>query len=283
MLVALLLGLRDISGPLWIGAAYFTLRHVHVTLDWWMGLLEPPATSDYLRYQFFLPVMAAGPINRFQRFQSETASRRWSAEDVFAGAERLLLGAFQVVVLGGWAMHRVEHAFNRQSVGWPDFQYEWTRSLIYWLDLYFTFAGLTSMALGLALMAGLRLEENFNRPWKSRTLAEFWTRWHITLSSWCRDYVFRPVAATSRRPALGVVLSMLAMGLWHGSSAYWIGWGLWQGLGIVLTRVAERHMPRRTADVLGGWVGSILGPVSVLAWLTLSRPVLVTLLGVAPP
>jgi alginate O-acetyltransferase complex protein AlgI len=279
VLVALLLGLRDLPGVLWIGGAYFTLRHLHVLIDWWMGLLATPALADYARYQFFLPVMAAGPIHRFQPFCKAIAARRWQPEQIFTGAERALFGAFMAVVLGGWAMHRLGALVDRDIRLWGDFAYEWAMAALYWVELYFTFAGLASVAVGLALMGGLRIEENFNQPWRARNLVEFWNRWHITLSNWCRDYVFRPVAALTRRPALGVVLSMLAMGLWHGSSAYWLLWGLWQGLGLVLTRAAFRLPLARLPLALR----AVAGPVVVFGWLTLSRPVIVVLLGVQLP
>lgn len=275
-LVALLLGLRDLPGILWIGGAYFTLRHLHVLLDWWMGLLPRPGLADYARYQLFLPVLAAGPIHRFQPFHAAIAARRWQPEQFFTGAERALFGAFVAVVLGNWAMHRIAALLERDFRLWPSFAYEWAQSALYWAELYFTFAGLSSLAVGLALMAGLRIEENFVQPWRARSLVEFWTRWHITLSTWCRDYVFRPVAALTRRPALGVVLSMLAMGLWHGSSAYWLLWGLWQGLGLVLTRAAFR-LPLARVPVV---VRAVAGPVVVWGWLTLARPVIVVLMGV---
>ena len=78
--------------------------------------------------------------------------------------------------------------------------------------MFFSFAGLTSLALGLSLMMGLKLEENFNRPWAAKNLIDFWSRWHMTLSNWCRDYVFYPVTAITRLPVVGLLLAMLAMG-----------------------------------------------------------------------
>lgn len=279
VLVALLLVLRELPGIIWIGGAYFTLRHLHVVLDWWMGLLPRPGLADYARYQFFLPVMAVGPIHRFQPFRTALATRRWQPEQVLTGAERVLFGAFMAVVLGGWAMHRITDLARRDIRAWSAFAQEWALSALSWIELYLTFAGLSSVAVGLALMAGLRIEENFDRPWRATNLVAFWTRWHITLSSWCRDYVFRPVTALTRRPASGVVLSMLAMGLWHGSSAYWLLWGLWQGLGLVLTRAAFR-LPLGQVPVPLRALG---GAVVVWGWLTLSRPVIVVLMGVPGP
>ena len=90
-----------------------------------------------------------------------------------------------------------------------------------WVQIYFIFGGFGALALGLALMMGLVVEENFDRPWAARNLIEFWTGWHITLSLWCRDYVFQVVTAFSRSPLLGLTAAMTAIGLWHEVSVYY--------------------------------------------------------------
>jgi alginate O-acetyltransferase complex protein AlgI len=102
-------------------------------------------------------------------------------------------------------------------------------------------------------------------------------RWHMTLTRWCRDYVFRPVAALTRSAPAGLVLAILAIGLWHEFSVYYVLWSVWQVLGVALTRVALRWLPvARLPDV----VGRVLGPVSVLGWLSLARPVINLAMGV---
>jgi D-alanyl-lipoteichoic acid acyltransferase DltB (MBOAT superfamily) len=171
---------------------------------------------------------------------------------------------------------------NGQLVAGPaiagtSFLHDWGYSAREWIWLYFVFAGYSSIALGISMMIGLRLEENFNRPWAARNLIDFWMRWHMSLTQWCRDYVFRPVAAITRSPIAGLCAAMLVIGLWHEFSAYYVLWATWQVLGILLTRLADRlfgfeRMPRA--------VGTVLGPISVLAWLSLARPVLARLLGV---
>jgi alginate O-acetyltransferase complex protein AlgI len=140
--------------------------------------------------------------------------------------------------------------------------------------MYFSFAGLTSLALGLSLMMGFKLEENFNRPWAARNLVDFWSRWHMTLSNWCRDYVFYPFTAVTRLPIVGLVLAMLAMGLWHASSAYYVLWAIWQSLGIFVTHMVLRlpggSLHRNTK--------LLIGTTSVFVWLTLTKPVVLQLL-----
>lgn len=266
---------------LWIGGAYFTLRTIHVLADWWMGRLERPDLRSFLRYQFFLPALAAGPIHRFQSFERNRQRRRWEPAAFFSGAERALFGAAQAVLLGGWLMGHAERRVDLLSAEWSPFLSAWLLSALEWIQLYFTFAGWTSVAIGLALMMGIRLEENFLRPWTARNLIEFWRRWHVTLSNWCRDYVFQPVTALTRRPVIGLIAAMIAIGLWHDFSVYYLLWGLWQVLGMVLARIIAKGFPLRenTWHLKLSW---LTGPLLVLAWLSLARPVITLLLGVSP-
>jgi alginate O-acetyltransferase complex protein AlgI len=271
----MLLAARELEGFLWIGGAYFTLRHLHVMIDWWRESIDRPTLRQYLHYHLFLPVIMAGPIHRIQNFRRQTERRRWDPAAFCCGAERLLLGAGQYVVVAGWLLEKVKALI---LAGWPGpggFGHEWLLSVFFWVQLYLSFSALTSIALGLALMMGLKLEENFDRPWAAPDLVAFWTRWHMTLSHWCRDYVFRSVAALTRLPVVGLVAAMLAMGLWHDSSLYYVLWAMWQSLGIVVTRLWLRHVP---VD-LPRSVARVAGPAFVLVWLTLTRPVIVEVMG----
>jgi alginate O-acetyltransferase complex protein AlgI len=274
VLVSLLFMTREMAAIFWIGGAYFTLRHMHVLLDWWMGRLRVPTTVEYLRYSLFLPVIMAGPIHRLDNFQRQVRRQRVTPSDVFNGAERALFGLAQVVVISSWALRRLRDSSQQYTADWTAFFQRWLDGGFEWLQMFFSFAGLTSLALGLSLMAGLRLEENFNRPWASRNLIDFWSRWHMTLSNWCRDYVFYPVAAVTRLPIVGLLLAMLAMGLWHDDSAYYVLWAVWQALGIYLTHVALR-LP---AEFLPGSAKRIIGTLSVFLWLSLTKPMVLSLL-----
>ena len=274
--VALLFATREMSALFWIGGAYFTLRHIHVLVDWWMGRLSIPTTGEYLRYSLFLPVIMAGPIHRLEHFQRQARRQRLSAVNFFSGAERALFGLALAVVISSWALRRLRLVVQQHTGDWPQFGQHWVECAFDWLQMYFSFAGLTSLALGLALMMGLRLEENFNRPWAARNLIDFWSRWHMTLSGWCRDYVFHPLTAVTRLPIVGLLAAMLAMGLWHDNSAYYVLWAVWQSLGIYLTHRALR-LP---AGLLPAVATRFIGWFSVLAWLSLTKPVVMLVLEV---
>lgn len=277
LLLTAFVAARLSPGVAWIGGAYVTLRALHVVGDWWVGRLAVPTLRGHLRYQLFLPVIVSGPIHRLETFERQAQRRRWDASVFFAGLERALVGAFAAVVVGGWFTHRVGMILGDSISKWNPFFRSWAESTFDWVTLYFVFAGLTSIALGLSLMIGLRLEENFNRPWAARNLIEFWLRWHMTLTRWCRDYVFRPFTAISRSALAGLFIAMLVIGLWHEFSIYYLLWSVWQAGGIVLTRFALRLLP---FDKIPLPIRAILGPVFVLGWLSLARPILTRLPGV---
>lgn len=273
--LATLLLFRELPVAAWLGAAYFTLRHIHVLSDWWCEELPCPRLGDYARYHLFLPVLAAGPIHRFAPFQRQLARRRNDTGELVSGAERTLWGTFQFTVLANAIIPRVERACIEYLAPIPTFFSNWVQSAFDWIALYLSFAGLSSIAIGLSLMMGLRIEENFNAPWRATSLPDFWSRWHMSLTNFSRDYVFRPVAALSRSPITGAFAAMLFLGLWHGSSVYWLGWGAWQGLGIVLTILARRTQWFSELPKSGG-------PVFVALWLTATYPVVNFLTGASP-
>jgi alginate O-acetyltransferase complex protein AlgI len=223
----------------------------------------------------------AGPINRFQVFERQIARRRWDASEFFTGAERLLFGVAQVIILGGWLISQIEARILAGISQTQNFFVSWIYSIVDWVELYFVFAGYSSIALGLSLMMGLRLEENFNRPWAAKDLIDFWLRWHITLSQWVRDYVFQPITALTRSPVIGLTAAMLVIGLWHESSTYYVLWALWQVLGIVLTRLVKEMISKNSAMQKKADKLVLLSPFYVLGWLSLANPVITRFLDLS--
>lgn len=269
----------QIDNPvIWIGAGFFTLRLLHVVGDWWTGTLPAPGIRRHLRYQLFLPLMFVGPVNRIQLFERQLERRRFDSSAMLSGAERILWGFFSATVIGGYAQLKVQAKTNSWFPDQAGFADIWLRSVIDWVSLYFVFAGLTSVALGISLMMGLRLEENFNQPWRATSLTDFWARWHMSLTSWCRDYVFKPVTALTRSAVAGLLAAMLVVGLWHDLSLYYLLWAIWQAIGVILSRVGARW------HLFDGGASRVLRaamPLLILGWLSLARPIIAQL-GISP-
>lgn len=272
-LIGGLIAARSLPTFAWLGGAFFTLRALHVTLDWWMGTLPSPTLRESLRYFFFLPVIPAGPINRLPHFSTQLRRRRWDLPTFATGFERFLLGAIFFFVISGYGMDRVISLAGGPLGVLPPFLEIWALSALSWIDLFFAFAGSTHIALGITLMIGLALEENFNKPWRARNLLDFWTRWHMTLTRWVQDYVYQPIVGLTRKPVIGLLLAMLVIGLWHAFSLYYVLWAFWQSLGIILARLIKGRGP-------SGRLAFAIGPLGVLAWLSAARPVL-DLIGVS--
>ena len=269
---------REQSAWQMIGVAYFTLRNIHVLLDGWMGRTDGPSNlRDMLHYQFFLPLIAVGPIHRYPQFQRALKTRAFDRLEIACGAERALLGLATASLLGGYLMVRANIIMLNYFSSIPPFFAELWQSAFYWVGLYFTFSGLSSFAIGISAMMGIGIEENFNRPYAATNLLDFWTRWHMSLSSWCRDYVFKPITIMTHQPVLGLVAAMLVIGLWHATSLYYLLWSFWQVLGIILSRrwiaLIERYGIKIPYLVV-----ATLGPLFVLLWLSLARPLLTRLL-----
>ncbi len=279
ILISMLFFSREMNRIYWVGGAYFTLRHLHVLIDWWMGRLQIPTIAQYLKYSLFLPVIMAGPIHRLDNFQRQVRRQRITTAGLFKGVERALFGLVQAAVISSWGLRRLRASSEHYTENWSVFVQRWVDGGFEWLHLFFSFSGLTSLALGLSLMMGLKLEENFNRPWAAKNLIDFWSRWHMTLSNWCRDYVFYPTTAITRLPMLGLLMAMLAMGLWHDNSAYYLLWAVWQSLGIFMTHVSMR-LP---GGLLSGHAVRVIGTMSVFLWLSLTKPMVMQLLDIFSP
>lgn len=265
------------QGVLWLGASFFTLRLLHVAGEWWTGRMAAPSLPALLRYQFFLPVMVIGPIHRMPNFERQVTRRRWDASAYFTGLERCLIGFVMAHFLGDVVSVHIALRADSMMQDWPEFARVWGLSAIAWVRLFFIFAGLSAVALGASLMAGLTLEENFNKPWRAASLLDFWNRWHMSLTSWSRDYAYKPVMAITRSPLAGLIAAMLVIGLWHDISIYYVCWSFWQALGIVISRQLGRFAP---ASALPKPLEATIVPLAILAWLSAARPVISLLLGV---
>lgn len=276
-LLAAFVAAQFTHGVLWLGASFFTLRLLHVAGEWWTGRMAAPTLPALLRYQLFLPVLVIGPIHRMPHFERQVTRRRWDSSAWFTGLERCLVGFVMAHFLGDVVTANIALRADLLIQDWPEFGRTWALSAIGWVRLFFIFAGLSAVALGASLMAGLALEENFNKPWRATSLLDFWNRWHMSLTSWSRDYAYKPVMAVTRSPVAGLVAAMLVIGLWHDLSVYYVCWSFWQALGIMVSRQLGRFAP---VAALPKSLAAVVIPLAILAWLSAARPVISLLLGV---
>jgi alginate O-acetyltransferase complex protein AlgI len=183
-------------------------------------------------YLFFLPTMLVGPINRAAPYFEDRRTHGWRFGDLLVGVERMLYGYAKITVLSGLLVNRWIRGYAStlpQDGGAQTYVLVVANSL----DLYFLFAGYSDIAIGFARLLGYRILENFNWPYFRKNISDFWRAWHISLSSWCRDYIYLPVVGATRNPYLGTLATFIVIGLWHELSIRYILWGLWHGAGIL--------------------------------------------------
>jgi alginate O-acetyltransferase complex protein AlgI len=217
-----------------LGLSYYTFRCIHYAIEKYKQSIPADSFYNFVQYLFFLPTIIAGPIHRYHSFDKDRRLKRWNPYMAAEGLERILFGYVKISFFANLLVSFVFALFvndimlSNQALG------SYLRMLQMGMNLYFLFAGYTDIAIGFGLLLGYRVMENFNWPFLAKNISDFWQRWHISLTSWCRDYVYMGTMSVSRHAALAALASMLVMGLWHEFSIRYIVWGLYQGLGIVI-------------------------------------------------
>lgn len=236
-----------------LGISFITFQKLAYTFDIKRKVFEPfSRIQDYALYIFMFPQLLSGPIVRPGHLAGQIAERPDSVDDKLTGFYRFVIGLAKKVLIADVLAVQVNEIFalNSQELSTG---LAWTGAIGYTFQIYFDFSGYTDMAIGLARMLGFRLPENFNSPYVSTSITDFWHRWHITLSTWFRDYLFLPLAyATSRKLpreryfglradkviyVIATLVTFLLCGFWHGAAWTFILWGLYQGIFLALDKL----------------------------------------------
>ena len=222
-----------------LGISYISFQVISYLVDVYNELVD--SEKSFLRFSLYVmlfPKIIVGPITRYRDLAGQLENRAVTGEAAAAGARRFILGLAKKALIADTIAQIVNPAFGLDT---PSFStgIAWLVLVGYALQLYFDFSGFTDMAIGLGQMLGFRFVENFNYPYISKSISEFWRRWHISLSSWFRDYVFYPLEFTRRKPSLSrqqmhILIVFLLTGLWHGLTLNFVIWGLIHGLALAL-------------------------------------------------
>ncbi len=282
-----------------IGISFYVFQATSYLVDLYRND-APPARSyiELAAYISLFPQLIAGPILRYKDLADQLRARTHSFEKFSEGAMRFMVGFCKKVLIADTVAVIADSAF---ALPQPGFIGGWLGALAYTSQLYFDFTGYSDMAIGLGLMMGFRFIENFNYPYISKSITEFWRRWHISLSTWLRDYLYIPLGGNRkgrRRTYLNIMTVMLLGGLWHGAAWTFVVWGAWHGAWLVFERWRADERPyaggsgfapaataRTMLLVIIGWVvfrapsfadalvmyrGMLgldgLGPVGALSW-----------------
>lgn len=251
------ISLNQIALP--IGISFFTFQIMSYVIDVYRGTVPPQKSLAKLAlYISLFPQLIAGPIVRYSDVAAQIDERNVTLGGIYTGAVRFMIGLSKKVLLSNQMAAIADAAFIQSD---PPALLAWMGAVAYALQIYFDFSGYSDMAIGLGKLFGFDFLENFNYPYISGSVKEFWRRWHISLSSWFRDYLYIPLGGShcSREKTYRNLLIVFSMtGLWHGASWNFVVWGLWHGAFLILERVLGNRfrMPK--------WLGHIYTMLVVL-------------------
>ena len=250
-----------------IGISFFTFHSLSYLVDVYRGAARHLVSPlDFTLYITFFPQLIAGPIVRFHEIRDQLVERRETFDAFAAGVYRFSFGLGKKVLIADTVAPIANAAF-----GVPPGELSAAAAALglvaYTAQLYFDFSGYSDMALGLALMFGIRFPENFDRPYASRSITEFWRRWHMSLSRWFRDYLYIPLGGNRGSAAAtyrNLVIVFLVTGLWHGANWTFVAWGAFHGVLLLLERAtgvprdpaarSRLWQPVTVLLVMAGWV-----------------------------
>ena len=225
-----------------VGISFYTFQSMSYSIDIYRGHARPARSFvDFACYVSLFPQLVAGPIVRYQELDSQLRVRVHSWAKAGAGIVLFVLGLAKKVLLADAVAPMADWGFSQASLG---FAGAWSSLLAYTLQIYFDFSGYSDMAVGLGLMIGFQFPQNFNSPYKSRSISEFWTRWHISLSSFLRDNLYIPLGGNQKGPVrtyVNLFLTMLLGGLWHGANWTFVLWGAYHGTLLALERMNHKR------------------------------------------
>lgn len=220
-----------------IGISFFIFQTMSYVIDVYRGqALIQKNFFKLLLYISFFPQLIAGPIVKYTDINDQIDKRNLSLIKVSSGINRFIIGLSKKVLIANTTGKMVDIIFSLkpESLTTP---LAWLGAIAYCIQLYYDFSGYSDMAIGLALMAGFDLKKNFNYPYISKSIKEFWKRWHISLSTWFKEYVYIPLGGNRKgkhRTNINLIIVFILTGIWHGASWTFVVWGLFHGMFIIL-------------------------------------------------
>lgn len=260
--------------PLPVGISFFTFQAISYLIDVYRRDIAPARDyGEFATYHALFPQLVAGPIVRYVEIQSEMQDRRIDRDALTEGAYRFCLGLGKKVVIADSLGTVADAMFALPSHELGTGQ-AWLGILCYSLQIYFDFSGYSDMAIGLGRLLGFHFPENFDQPYRSASITEFWRRWHMTLSRWFRDYLYIPLGGNrhgSLHTFANLWIVFLLCGLWHGAGLTFVVWGLYHGILLIIERFAATRFGWRPSGVAGVILSFVL---VMIGWVFFRAPTL---------
>jgi len=246
-----------------LGISFFTIMQIMYLVDCYEGMLKPNTLREHALVVSFFPTVTMGPILRVNNVLTqfrETVNKGISPEQLTAGIALFSIGLFKKVVIADSFSVIVDIGYA--SVSTLSMIMAWVISLSYTMQLYFDFSGYSDMAIAIAMALGIKIPINFNSPYKSKSLVEFWQRWHISLTYFITTYIYTPIVRsfkkiTFSKVMLATLIAMTIMGVWHGSTINFIIFGFLHGVGLILNHYWQKKIKIKLPNFLA-WVLTII-------------------------
>lgn len=263
-----------------LAISFFTFEFVHYVVDARKGLLPEHRFEDFLAFMLFFPTMVAGPIKRFQQFQPQVSVARADAAALSEGGTRIAIGLAKKICIADTLTPLTAVLGSTAGVASAGAGRLVVALIAFSAKIYMDFSGYSDIAIGSARIFGIRVPENFSWPYLRRNISEFWRHWHMSLTSWITDYVYKPLGGSRRGLALTMLNAVIAMavsGLWHGAAWHFLAWGLFHGTLLAGFRMwralvgdrSVRHAGRGWARTVAGGLGAVFGTAVTFALVTL--------------
>ena len=261
--------LRNIALPL--GISFYTFQALSYVIDLYRGEIKVQKNWFLLAlYVSFFPQLIAGPIVRYADVEEQLARRTETAMKAAVGIKRFLYGLAKKVLLANTFALAADEIFGLAARD-ASTAVAWAGAVFYALQIYYDFSGYSDMAIGLGRIFGFHFMENFNYPYLAASVQEFWRRWHISLSTWFRSYLYIPLGGNRKgkaRTLVNLMIVFLCTGLWHGANWQFVAWGVYYGLFLIAERlwlkpVLEKHR-------LAGHIYTLV--VVLAAWVIFRAP-----------
>jgi len=233
-----------------IGISFYTFQTISYTIDVYRGEVKAQRSfMDFLLFVSLFHQLVAGPIVRYSHIANEISNRIFSWNDLGSGVNRFCKGLFKKVVIANTA-GALATQFLDKEVASMDFAGNWFGLVMYTLQIYFDFSGYSDMAIGLGRMFGFHYHENFNHPYMAKSITDFWRRWHISLSSFFRDYVYIPMGGNRKNVIFNILVVWSLTGLWHGASWNFMLWGLYFAVLLIFEKYVWGRVLEKTPAFL---------------------------------
>ena len=272
--------IKGLSIILPIGISFYTFQILSYIIDLYNKRIKVQKNIISLSlYVSLFPQLIAGPIVRYETIESEIDNRKESIEDIIKGTKRFIIGLSKKIIIADQMAIMADMVFNNYTSSYGTLII-WLGVLAYTLQIYFDFSGYSDMAIGLGRIFGFHFLENFNYPYMSTSISEFWRRWHISLSSWFRDYVYIPLGGnrcSKIKWIRNIFIVWLLTGLWHGASWNFVIWGLFYGLLLLCEKLFFNEVLKKLPKIISwlytffiimiGWVIFRINNLSELLFL----------------